>query len=98
MVWMNQDPGMHNNSHTHIHQSAIVTIISCSLQAGSTIKLKQSLQVVPECWELIDPNGFVFLCTGLVVPVSSLICCMELKSMVYARPIVDKLTSSSPDW
>ena len=45
----------------------------------------------------IEANGLTFLCTDLAVPVSSLICCIELKSMVYALPIVDKLTSSSPD-
>jgi hypothetical protein len=30
--------------------------------------------------------GFSRRCTGLVVPVSSLICCIEWKSTVYVRP------------
>ena len=37
----------------------------------------------------------VDLNTGLVVPVSSLICCIIAKSIVYILPIADRLTSSS---
>ena len=43
-------------------------------------------------------RGFGFLWIPRAVPVSSLICCIELKSIVYTRPKVDKLISSSPFW
>ena len=43
-------------------------------------------------------RGFGFLWIPRAVPVSSLICCIELKSIVYTRPRVDKLISSSPFW
>jgi len=35
---------------------------------------------IPVGWG--TPKEFNFLCTGRAVPVSSLICCMELKSIV----------------
>lgn len=48
--------------------------------------------------ELATNTVFTVRFTGLVVPVSSFICCIKWKSIVYVRPWVVRLTSSSPDW
>lgn len=53
---------------------------------------------LPPAAAATPPTGITRRCTGRVVPVSSLICCIEWKSIMYVRPCVDRLISSSPVW
>ena len=39
MVWTNSDGHTHTDACTYIHQTVIVTTMSCSPQAGSTTKI-----------------------------------------------------------
>lgn len=70
-------------------------LFSAKIHSSSHISSSHIISKIPV---LGLARGLGFLWIPRAVPVSSLICCIELKSIVYTRPRVDKLISSSPFW
>ena len=74
-----------------LHQATVLLALPMQ-QLGAfleTLPAETQPLALIACCKGIDLN------TGLVVPVSSLICCIIAKSIVYILPMADRLTSSS---
>lgn len=67
------------------------------LSIGATVVVVLLLSSAASTGDACNDAGCTLRCTGRVVPLSSSsdICCIELKSIVYVRPMVIKLISSS---